>query len=215
MPKNYKYNAISTLAYRATKLCSTYRALHEEFYFIRALSMKNGYPVAFVESVIRRQLNLLYTPPEVTPPTVEKETVVLRIPYYGTTSEIYGRHVTSAVSKQYPLKKIRLVCDVTAQIGLNFNTKDRIANELKSGVVYEATCSQCNTKYIGKTCHHLRTRIHEHLLHQIKLLMPSIQPKLKKVHTASESLTNEKSDFHMTTCERLVVGVSKASSQRG
>ncbi|CAF3862070.1 unnamed protein product, partial [Rotaria sp. Silwood1] len=59
VPKQYKYNAISTMVYRATRICSTYEALHDEFDIIRGLALDNGYPVAFVESIIRRQLNLI------------------------------------------------------------------------------------------------------------------------------------------------------------
>ena len=60
VPKSYTYNAISSMVHRATTICSTYRVLHEEFDFIPARSTKNGYPSAFVQSVIRRQLDLLY-----------------------------------------------------------------------------------------------------------------------------------------------------------
>ena len=51
------------MVYRAIKICSTYSSLDAEFNFIRQVAANNGYPMAFVESVIRRQLNLLYAPP--------------------------------------------------------------------------------------------------------------------------------------------------------
>ena len=38
LPKRYKYNGISTMVYRATKICSTYEALHDEFDVIRGLA---------------------------------------------------------------------------------------------------------------------------------------------------------------------------------
>ena len=118
------------------------------------------------------------SPRAITPKLPESDIVVLRVPYYGKPSQIYGKRVTAAVAKQYPLKKVRVVYDVTARIGQNFTTKDPITTELKSGVVYEATCPQCNEKYIGKTCRHLKTRIGEHLLDQKKVLIPSLpQPE--------------------------------------
>jgi hypothetical protein len=109
VPKTYKYNAISSMVYRAIRICSTYEALHKEFDFIRALALKNGYPIAFVESVIRRQLNLRYAPRAITPQGPQLETVVLRVPYYGKPSQIYAKRVMAAVTKQYPLKKVRVV----------------------------------------------------------------------------------------------------------
>ncbi|CAF1114423.1 unnamed protein product [Rotaria sordida] len=99
VPKRYKYNAISTMVYRATIICSTYEALHDEFEVIRDLALQNGYPVAFVESIIRRQLNLIYTPRAITPTAPETDTIVLRVPYYEKPSQIYAKRVTAAVAK--------------------------------------------------------------------------------------------------------------------
>jgi hypothetical protein len=172
VPKTYKYNAISTMAYIATRICSTYTALHNEFKFIRKIALKNGYPLAFIESIIKKQLNLVYTPRVVTPPEPETDITVLRIPYYGKPSQIYAKRVTAAVAQQYLGKKIRVVYDVTTRIGRNFTTKDEIPTEIKSGVVYEAACSQCTETYIGKTYRHLKTRINEHLSDLTKNLPP-------------------------------------------
>ena len=96
MAKRYKYSAISSIVYRAIKICSTHQALHEELNFIRDLAKKNGYPQSFVESVIRRQLNLAYTSRVPASATVEMDTVILRIPYYGIPSQIYAKRVTAA-----------------------------------------------------------------------------------------------------------------------
>jgi hypothetical protein len=52
VPKSYKNNAILSMVYRARKICSTYEALPTELDQIRDISLKNGYPIAFVESVI-------------------------------------------------------------------------------------------------------------------------------------------------------------------
>lgn len=214
IPKRYKYNAISTMAYRATKICSTHQALDDEFDFIRNLALNNGYPLNFVESVIRRQLNLLYEPRAVKPTTTEMDPVVLRVPYYGKPSQMYAKRITAAVAKQYPLKNVRVVYDVTARAGQNFTTKDQIPIPLKSGVVYEATCPQCNEKYIGKTCRHLKTRIHEHLSDQKKMLSAPVKPLPKT--TNQNSLSNkviERSNFHMATRSQTRM-IQHTSNQR-
>ena len=100
------------------------------------------------------------------------------------------------------MKKIRIIYDVTVRIGQNFTTKDRIAKEMRSGVVYEAACLQCNDKYIGKTCRHLKTRIDEHLS-DLNNAIPSLpqpivktNPPVKKVSTKMITKTQ---NFHMTT----------------
>ncbi|CAF2089070.1 unnamed protein product, partial [Rotaria magnacalcarata] len=122
------------------------------------------------------------------------------IPYYGNPTHIYGKRVTTAVAAQYPLKQVRVVYDITARIGHNFTTKDKIPTEFRSGVIYEATCPVCNEKYIGQTCRHLKTRINEHLSYQ-KRVMPSLtQPHGTATNTTVQPqklIVN--STFHMIT----------------
>ena len=196
VPKNYKYNAVSTMVYRAVQICSSYKALHAEFQFIRKISKKNGYPSAFVESIIRRQLNIKYTPPTPPPPTLNTDIVVLKIPYLGKESQAYRKRVTSAVAKQYSLKNVRVVYDLSGRIGRNFKVKDSVPDELKSGVVYEATCSQCNQSYVGQTCRHLKTRVHEHLFDQNKFLPQTLEIKEPKRKNKNISNLSQKPIIH-------------------
>ena len=169
VPKMYKYNAISTMVYRAIKICSSFVAIHKEFKTIKKLATKNGYPISMVNSIINRQLNLFYNPPvRQTTPTLETDTIVLKIPYFARASEVYSKQIISATRKHYPQKKIRIVYDVNDRIASRFNPKDKIPDPIQAGVVYQATCPQCNDHYIGKTFRHLKTRVHEHLHSQKK-----------------------------------------------
>ena len=158
VPKIYKYGALSTMVYRAIKICSSYDLLHREFNSIRSIARRNGYPSSIMNSIIRRQLNLLYTPPNpISPPTLlTNDTVVLRVPYFGPLSHIYAKRITSTITKNYPLKQIRVIYDVQERVGNNFTLKDPIPENMQSGVVYEATCPECSVKYIGKTYSHLK-----------------------------------------------------------
>ena len=188
------------MVYRAIKICSTDSALDAEFNFISQIALKNGYPTAFVKSIIQKQINLRSEPHVAEPTTLETDTVVLRVPYYGKTSEIFGKRVVAAVAKQYPLKRIRVVHDLTSRIGQHFNTKDPVPTDLRSGVVYEAACSQCNDNYIGKTCRHLQTRINEHLFELRKFVSSPVQPSsTTTVEGLSSSNTTTTSNFQMTT----------------
>jgi hypothetical protein len=98
------------------------------------------------------------------------------------------------------LKRVRVVHDLTSRIGQHFNTKDPVPTDLRSGVVYEAACSQCNHNYIGKTCRHLQTRINEHLSELRKFVFSPIQPSsATPVQIILSSTTTTTSNFHMTT----------------
>ena len=44
-----------------------------------------------------------------------------------------------------------------------FSYKDPIPDDLKSLLVYKFTCASCGSSCIGKTCHHFKTRIEEHI----------------------------------------------------
>ena len=43
------------------------------------------------------------------------------------------------------------------------NYLDLIPNNLKFFLVYKFTSASCSSSYISKTCHHLKTRIEEHI----------------------------------------------------
>ena len=61
-PVIYKKNLVSTLCFRAFKICSDYLALDKEINFIKSTLKLNGYPISFIESNIKRTLNSLYIP---------------------------------------------------------------------------------------------------------------------------------------------------------
>ncbi|CAF4583597.1 unnamed protein product, partial [Rotaria socialis] len=176
---------------KVEQFCSEENSLHKEFDFIRGLCAKNGYPARFVNSIIKRQLNLQKSTAPPTPIETTTDTVVLRVPYFGAESQIYGKRVTAAAAKHYPFKKIRVVYDVTDRIGRGFQLKDSIADEFKSGVVYEATCSTCNQAYVGQTFRHLNTRIHEHIL-DLKKFLPqtaTVKPSTKSKQRKKKETT--------------------------
>ena len=84
----------------------------------------------------------------------------MKVPYFARASEIYSKQIISATKQHYPQKKIRIVYDVNDRIASRFNPKDKIPDQIQAGVVYQATCPQCNDHYIGKTFRHLKTRVH-------------------------------------------------------
>ena len=44
-----------------------------------------------------------------------------------------------------------------------FSYKDPIPDDLKSFLVYKFTCASCSSSHIGKTFHHFKIRIEEHI----------------------------------------------------
>ena len=60
VPHCYKRSAISSMIYRAIRICSNFFLLHDEFNTIKEIATGNGYPLPFVENLIRKTLNLYY-----------------------------------------------------------------------------------------------------------------------------------------------------------
>jgi hypothetical protein len=57
VPQSYKVSTISSMIYRAIRICSSYRSMHQEFQFIEFIGELNGYPRNFIRSQIRKTLN--------------------------------------------------------------------------------------------------------------------------------------------------------------
>ncbi|CAF1209245.1 unnamed protein product [Didymodactylos carnosus] len=102
-----------------------------------------------------------------------------------------------AVNKLYPKKTVRIVYDVNTKIGTGFSPKDPIPILLKSGLIYEAKCSECGKTYIGKTCRHLKTRVDEHLKAQEKIIL------------SQTKLVPENISKQVTVSKRLVTTISR------
>ena len=55
-----KKNQVSTLCFKAFKICYDYIALKKELDFNKSTLQLNSYPISFIEANIKRTLNKLY-----------------------------------------------------------------------------------------------------------------------------------------------------------
>jgi len=60
VPHSYKVSTISSMVYRAIKICSANYLMHEEFEFIEKIGVENGYPEGFIKAQIRKTLGRYY-----------------------------------------------------------------------------------------------------------------------------------------------------------
>ena len=132
-----------------------------EFNFIRDILNKNGYPLYYVDGLIRKTLDRLLNTKEKLH-TVPKDIVVLKLPYLGYMSTTLSRKLKRIIRMNYTTIDIRTVFVSNFSIGNFFRIKDRIPISMCSSVVYNYTCGGCNASYIGKTSQNLSIRISEH-----------------------------------------------------
>ena len=62
-----------------------------------------------------------------------------------------------------PACEVRVIFKVSLRTKNYFNFKDKIKQELRSLLVYNFNCNNCNAECIGKAKRHYRTRASEHI----------------------------------------------------
>ena len=179
-PSIYKKNLVSILIYRAFKISRDYLSFHFELEFISKILCKNGFPLHYVQGVIKQFLNKVHSV-KTTVSTVPKDIVFVRLPFLGSTSYTLKRKISELITKHYTTVEIKFLF-TTFNIGSFFKFKDKIPLTLRSMVVYKYECSSCNAAYIGKTCRNLFMRIHEHRGYSFR------SQNLKLTHPAKSSI---------------------------
>ena len=157
--------------------------------------------------------------------TVKMKLLVLVFPYLSSIS------LQTKTKMKKPLKNILNCCKLQIEfknktrLSSNFHFKDRIPNDLTSGVVYKFQCGLCNESYYGECMRHLNVRIGEHIGIS-PLTRKQVKPKNSSVadhlllcnHSASYDdfsiLTRENKKFLLELKESLLIMRDKPSLNR-
>ena len=190
VPYSYKVSTISNMVYRAIRICSSYKLLHEEFEFIEFIASLNGYPKGFIKSQIRKTLGRYFDKVNGTQlytskikhksneeNSLKKEQIFVDIPFFGKPTEIFGKRIINLAKSVNPLIQVQPIQRPPSSISKYFPTKDPIPKLLKSNVVYKINCSDCEATYIGKTIRQTYRRLQEHGANKIKEKEINSQPK--------------------------------------
>ena len=134
-PLKYKENLISTLVFRGYKLNSTFESFHKEIEFLKNILKLNGYPLAFIEKLIKKTLNKFYkvSDPEPldTSVPIEEKPVFFSSYFLGSFSD--------KLSKDLKYRLIRPVLDLVfrsstrmlLQWGVSLGSKTRFLNRAR------------------------------------------------------------------------------------
>ena len=99
--------------------------------------------------MFRRALNSIYNP-EPIKCTVPKKSFFINWPYLGRDSLLLKRKMTSLIGRFYPQFKIICCFKSSFTIGSMFKFKDRLPHLLMSSVIYQYSCRQRSTSYVGQ-----------------------------------------------------------------
>ena len=161
IPKHFKYNLISCLIFRAFKICSSEILFDRELKFLRSLFAKNSFPCNLIDKLFVKTIQKLYIcKPHV--PSVHKKDVFICLPYLGNQSFIVRKKLMSLVRRFYPHVNLKCIFRNSFTIGSLFCFKDRLPLMLRTSVIYQFSCGQCPSSYIGQTVKQLKVRISQH-----------------------------------------------------
>jgi len=160
---HFKVNSLKTLLYRAYRVSSNYFVLHRELEFLKSFFKSNGFPIKLIESHINRFLsNSIQPPPPVATVSRYSSEFYFSLPYFGHQSEKLKLELSNTLAKFYPTIKFHFILTNNFKLGSFFPYKDKLPKALRSSLVYEFSCAQCASVYIGSTVRTLMTRVGEH-----------------------------------------------------
>ena len=161
LPVVYKESLVSTLLYRAHRICTNWNEIHKETMKVRTLMLRNGYPDTLLDKLIAAFFNRICS----SKPTNTKETdsLLLVLPYLGKYTKQLQKKIKQTLSDNLPNIQVRIVNRASTRLSSLFRFKDRIPKYLSSGIVYKYTCSGCSSTYIGETVRHAKRRFEEHM----------------------------------------------------
>ena len=94
---------------------------------------------------------------------MNKKVVYFSVLYTGFHGFSLKKKIKQLLADHYPQVKINVVFKSVMDINRIFKIKDKVPQDLRSNVIYEYKCVDCNATYVGKCSRHFKTRIYEHL----------------------------------------------------
>ena len=124
--------------------------------------LKKQLPLNFIDLCIKSFLNKLYTP-TVMVPNVPKRNVFAKLPFLGSTLFQIQKKLQKLFSDKLTSCNLKIAFMSHVRVQSFFTFKDKLPKMLLSGLVYKYKSGGCNATYYGKTKHHFKVRICEHL----------------------------------------------------
>ena len=162
-PFQHKKMIIEGTVHRLLRCTSDWKYFDKALKINEIIWKKNQYPESWSSKVVNKILEKIITQPPKPPapktlkqPRVEKvDEPMFFLQYRGNLSRRLRKKIRkeAEINVIYTTRKLK-TCLPTV--------KSAFDKSLKSHVVYENTCSGCNSTYVGQTYRHITTRIIEH-----------------------------------------------------
>ena len=97
-------------------------------------------------------------------PNVPQRNVFVKLPFLGSTSFQIRKKLQKLFSDKLTSCNLKIAFTSPVRVKSFFTFKDKLPKMLLSGLVYQYKCGGCNATNYGKTKHHFKVRIWEHLV---------------------------------------------------
>ena len=94
---------------------------------------------------------------------VPKRNIFVKLLFLGSTSFPIRKKFQKLINDKLTSCNLKIVFTSPVRVKSFFTFKDKLPKMLLSGLVSKYKCGGCNATYYGKTKHHFKVRICEHL----------------------------------------------------
>ena len=166
-PKRYKTSVVCGMIHRIFRSCSNWQLFHESLEEAKIVLQNNQYPPSFFEPIINKTLSKLVSPQKKQDDKENENEVkpsMVFLNYRGKCSEDYARDLYRICNDPNEILRpsVRVIFTIKRVKSVLPPLKEPVPKMLRSGTVYQITCSRCKTCYVGQTARHLQTRFREH-----------------------------------------------------
>ena len=205
--QKFKSNAVQTLLNRAYNVSSSYEIFHKEIMFLKDYFFKNGFPRKYFESKVKNFLDGKYCKGEATDDVQISESKYFVIPFIGDLSYKLRNELDYLFLHYFSNFKINIIFVNSQTIGSMFGYKDKLPKASRSSVVYQYSCSRCESVYVGSTLRALKTRVSEHAGRSVRTGQMLSSPLFSSVRIHAEQC-----DTHVSIADFKILDHSKYSS---
>ena len=129
---------------------------------LKSILYKNSYRRDFVDKYMKELLERVLTP-KIVVSTVPKNDLMIVVPHFEKPSLQICSSVNRVIKNKLPYCNRRIVSQTKRKLINSITFKDNISVFLRSYIVFEFKCVGCIATYDGKTKHHFKVEMCEHL----------------------------------------------------
>ena len=135
IPLSYKSGLISSLLYRAFKLCSNFELSHQEIIFLKDILKRNGYPSNFIDKCVKTFLDKIFIEKKVFSIAQKKELVCV-LPFIGKKSLQLRSQLVKFIQQNLKFCGLNVIFQSPCKLHTLFKFKDPLDKKIRSDLIY-------------------------------------------------------------------------------